>query len=75
MRDTLALINALFSPLGVWAAVTFLMGMAVQMVGLVGLGAAIARRTAGMVRSWRRLDGAEADDEGERVVLSPPPGT
>ncbi|MFE9296564.1 hypothetical protein [Streptomyces niveus] len=75
MRDTLDLVDALFSPLGVWLAVTFLMGVAVQLVGLVGLVAAIGRRTADMVRTARAARRARgADDDGEWAVVSPPPG-
>ncbi|MFE6025573.1 hypothetical protein [Streptomyces niveus] len=76
MSDTLDLISALFSPLGLWLAVTVLMGVAMQLVTLCALAAAIGRRTAGMVRTVRlrrrdRIE-AEADGEGEWAITSPP---
>ncbi|MFB6950211.1 hypothetical protein ACFCXP_11325 [Streptomyces niveus] len=79
MRDTLDLISALVSPLGVWLIVTFLLGVAMQVILLCAVAAGIARRTAGMVRTVRarrrERPAAQTDAEGEWVVSSPPPGT
>lgn len=77
MRDTIDLIDALFSPLGAWAAVTFLMGVAMELILLCVFAASVGRRTAGMVRTVRtrrrERRAAEADDGGDWAVVSPPP--
>ncbi|MET4923630.1 hypothetical protein P3L51_14885 [Streptomyces sp. PSRA5] len=75
MRDALDLLSALFSPLGIWLAVTVLMGVAMQLILLGTAAAGIARRTADMVRTVRgRRLAAEDDDGGEWDIVSPPPG-
>lgn len=76
MKDAFELFDALFSPLGAWVVVTFLMGVAMQLIGLLSALSVLARRTADMVRTTRlrrraRL-AADADGEGELAVVSPP---
>ncbi|MFD3483811.1 hypothetical protein [Streptomyces sp. NPDC058665] len=79
MSDTFDLIDALFSWLGLWLAVTLLMGVAMQLIALCALAVGIGRRTAGMVRTARELrrdrlaaEAEASDDGGEWAIVSPP---